>query len=1021
MIRLQSFSHRVSGYERPNQPWICGWAATGQPCRTGPDHHGSCPATMECQPLRKGDRWECTRPATGGGRCAAGPLPDGTCSRPVPPCVPVRSQRSRRGQITKLLVAAVLALLAIPLGLKSAAWLVEPGRLSAQHAGILQCSGCHTSFAAGPFGWLRAAFNDAPRRAMVPSCLACHDIGRHPLAAHGLDTATLNKLGQGLVTMEGPAPSGGAGKPAPIVPAAFTLPQVARREAACSACHREHKGAHAQLTSVNNAVCQTCHVVRFTSLANGHPDFHAFPFRRRTRIIFDHAKHFDQHFERSAKSLVPSGCTGCHAFGAGGNAIVVKPFAVACGGCHVDEIRGKDSVGDKGIAVLGVPGLDLQTLRARGAAIGNWPAEADADIGPFLRFLLARRPETARDLAALGDVSIGDLSHASDAQIAAAARIAWAIKDLLFDLSVKGPSVLAQPDAREGSRTPSQLADLVGGLPPDAIKTAEKQWFPNLADEVARHRAGERVPMSGQTPAAGPSAPVPAKPEAGEQGAISGTGNGAILGGGTGLLGGGATAQPAAPAAAASGPASLPAPTAGGQSAIAGTGSGAILGGGTGLLGGGPKAQPAAPAAAASEPASPPAPTAGGQSAIAGTGNGAILGGGAGLLGGGAAAQPAAPAAAASGPASPAAPAAGGQSAISGTGNGTILGGGTGLLGGGAAAQPAAPAAAASGPASPAAPAAGGQSTIAGTGNGAILGGGTGLLGGGATAQPSAPAAAASEPASAPASAAGGQSAIAGTGSGAILGGGAGLLGGAPAAQPPAPAAAVAPPEHEKPQAPEPMDNETWTALGGGWYRLDFQLYYRPVGHADTFMHAWLDVTGREMRGPTGSAQLLFKRLSEPTAPGVCAKCHSIDNASGGARIVNWLPFQPDREQHDFTKFSHRPHLNLFGATGCKTCHQIDEKADVAASYKRGDPFVFAASFKPIKREACANCHVAGRASASCGTCHNYHIGQIPQALGVTTTGIRQSARTPSEVQDVLFPRRSDAGGQFLSAARQPR
>jgi predicted CXXCH cytochrome family protein len=822
MIRLQSFSHRASGYERPNEPWICGWAATGQPCRVGPDRRGRCQATFECQPQRKQDRWECTRPATAGGRCTEGPRADGTCCHPIPPCVPVRSQRSRRGQIAALSFALLLGALALCLGGRSVAWLVEPGRLTVQHAGIPQCGTCHTSFAAGPVGWLHAAFADLPAHAEAQPCLACHDIGAHPLSAHALDIATLQKLGQALVSAAPPNTGTDPPKAASVALASFALPGVARGEIPCSACHREHRGAAAALTSVTKGICQTCHAVRFASLANGHPDFRNYPFHRRLRIAFDHAKHFAQYFGQAKKALVPAGCTGCHAIGTAGVAMVVKPFAVTCGGCHSDEIKGKEAVGDKGIAVFGVPALDLPTLRAHEAAIGGWPTDADGDMTPFLRFLISRRPETATDLATLGTASLADLSHASDAQIAAAARIAWAIKGLLFDLSIKGPAVLAQA-AGGGERAASEAAALVGGLPPDAIKTAEKLWFPDLADEVARHRAGERVPMKTPKPAPNASAaPQPTAAAGGPQGAIAGTGTGSILGGGAGILGGAASSPP-------------------------------------------PKES-----------------------------HGSILGGG-------------------------------------------ILGG--------AAATPA--------PASP--PAAGGQGAIAGTGTGSILGGGAGILGGAASTPPPK------------------------EGHGSILGGG-GILGGA-AATPAVAATPLAPP---KPPAPQPMDSEAWTGLGGGWYRLDYNLYYRPEGHADPFMHAWLDVTGREAGDAKGSARLLFNRLADPGAPGVCGKCHSVDRGPGGVRLVNWVPFRFDREQHGFTKFAHRPHLSLFGGS-CKSCHQIEAAPNFAASYKSADPFVFAASFKPIKRELCASCHVAGRVADTCETCHNYHIGHVPQAPGVTT------------------------------------
>ncbi len=840
MIRLQSFSHLVSRYERPNQPWICGRVALGQPCRIGPDRGGHCQATFECRPQRKGDRWECTRPPSAGGKCVEGPHADGTCACAIPPCVPVRSQRSRRGQIARLAAATLLGLLAVFLGGDRAAkWLVEPGHLTAQHAGIQDCATCHTGFAAGPVAWLHAAVGDQTPAAAAKPCLACHDIGSHPLAAHGLSVATLTRLRADVVSGKGAlpvVPTGAAGAAEPGAAAVPPLPTVAKEPLACANCHREHKGIDASLTVIGNAACQTCHVKTFASLADGHPPFNGFPFHRRERIIFDHAAHYNHDFGMADKSLVPTDCTGCHAMGPAGRAMVVKPFETACGACHTDQIRGKDAVGDKGIAVIGVPAFDLATLRKDGAAIGEWPDDAENPMTPFLRFLLSTRDDTAKDLATLGTVELGDLSDAKPDQVKAAEHIAWAIKGLLYDLSVKGPAAFAA--AATGSDEPAVLAEapaaLVAGLPPDAIRTAEKDWFPHLADEVTRHREGKAVPMKGAKPAPKANGRASAAP------APKSESHASILGGG---------------------------------------GGGGILGGGS-----------AAPAPKAED-------------------HGSILGGG--------------------------------------RGGGSILGGGGGILGGGSAAP-----------------------TPKAENQGSILGGG-------------------------------------------------GILGGAAA---PAPAPAAAPPAPAKPEPPKPVDGEQWAALGGGWYRLYYTLYYRPAGHADPFLRAWLDVSGSKARDDNGPAAKLFAALTDPAAPGVCAKCHSVDRAADGARVVQWFPRWPNREEHGFTTFAHVPHLNLFAMQGCKTCHQIDQQGDFAATYKKGDPNVFAASFKPIKRELCADCHVAGKAPDSCVTCHNYHIGRIPQAPGVPTMDTQHPMPQIPEPDEAAAPapgKRADAGaGAWIASVR---
>src|ERR1041385_686019 len=99
-------------YERPNQAWICGKAADGAPCRIGPDAKGHCRADFECRPMletREGEtkgRYRCTRPAEHGGPCASGPLPDGACSRAIPPCVPIRTLRAKRKRLSLAVLPA---------------------------------------------------------------------------------------------------------------------------------------------------------------------------------------------------------------------------------------------------------------------------------------------------------------------------------------------------------------------------------------------------------------------------------------------------------------------------------------------------------------------------------------------------------------------------------------------------------------------------------------------------------------------------------------------------------------------------------------------------------------------------------------------------------------------------------------------------------------------------------------------------------------------------------------------------
>ncbi len=236
-----------SRYDRPNKEWLCGNTCDGCPCRIGPSPSGECRATTECQPqlvVKEGEAkgtWKCTRPKDWGGPCTAGPLPDGTCCRAIPKCRPVRSLRSKRGMVTRVLVVACIGLLLMGLGGPLREAFITPAPLSAHHTGpafdrlaakfgASDCAACHaevrmsydsviaSAFEAGKTSLTFAKFisphpKDFSR--MDQSCLACHaDQSFH--AASVVD------------------------------------------DVSCSICHREHQGA-GSLASVSESHCAICH------------------------------------------------------------------------------------------------------------------------------------------------------------------------------------------------------------------------------------------------------------------------------------------------------------------------------------------------------------------------------------------------------------------------------------------------------------------------------------------------------------------------------------------------------------------------------------------------------------------------------------------------------------------------------------------------------------------------------------------------------------------------------------------
>jgi hypothetical protein len=177
----------------------------------------------------------------------------------------------------------------------------------------------------------------------------------------------------------------------------------------------------------------------------------------------------------------------------------------------------------------------------------------------------------------------------------------------------------------------------------------------------------------------------------------------------------------------------------------------------------------------------------------------------------------------------------------------------------------------------------------------------------------------------------------------------------------------------------------------GGWYRRDdaYTVYYRPVGHADAFLAAWLRASAQSEEP---AAQAIFAQLSATDAPGLCLKCHTVDG-QGATAVVNWLTSRPEPHRRPFTTFKHEPHFSLMGVQGCSTCHVMDAKADYPGSFgPNRDPGLFHSSFKPLAKESCVTCHQPTLAGSSCLQCHNYHTGDL--------TGLHLRARvTPAPKQ----------------------
>jgi len=169
-------------------------------------------------------------------------------------------------------------------------------------------------------------------------------------------------------------------------------------------------------------------------------------------------------------------------------------------------------------------------------------------------------------------------------------------------------------------------------------------------------------------------------------------------------------------------------------------------------------------------------------------------------------------------------------------------------------------------------------------------------------------------------------------------------------------------------------------------------LSYRPTGHADPFLKAWIEAGARHTRAAAfrkshdADAPLtaIFRQLTSPTQAGRCLKCHTVGEAADGYLQVEWEADPPQEGHREFTQFDHAPHLTLGNKATCTTCHPIDSESEIVLfkpEFVHRDNTINtnalateASGFHPVEKAACSKCHQRATAGDSCLMCHQYHV-----------------------------------------------
>jgi hypothetical protein len=822
------------------------------------------------------------------------------------------SSRDRLAVLLSLVTVVCLCLVFI---LSKGTQFLMPGPLASAHGGIEKCDTCHTKSGTGKLSWIHGLVAGDPL-ADSKACLTCHKMPDTAFKAHSASAEVLTQSTERLTKISTQSPAPQSARAQNI---AFPTHDVVARDLYCATCHQEHQGVNFKLSTISNERCRSCHVVKFDSFDGDHPKFDNYPFKRRTRIVYDHAAHFGKHYPEVAKKdpakRIPATCSTCHNSRDDKRIMAVAPFEETCSACHLDQINGKERVsGPKGIAFLSLPGLDLQTLQKKHASIGEWPDASDAALTPFMKIMISRN-EGGRDLIKTVDkLNLQDLSNASDDQITAVTNLAWEIKALFHRLIAgKASDALGDLNMGGGAKLSAALvADLTASIPRDVVISAQQQWLPNLAKEIAtsHHEQNGWNVVTTETKAAGSASPeAPSQSDAGQSGQKLNPQD--------------ASSEPPKEKAAepSDTDAGEPAPSVGPKAAVSEAGNNAkrdpqacmvrILGQCLITKGGEDTAQAAKPDGAAGKTdTAKPKPASSKDTSSASKLPQAMR---AGLTEVAQAAEP---------------EAAGGENDA-------------------ASAKPEAGKETPSTNQKPQGKAADQADELLFPTEEELREIKAQTKGDGKAAQPEDAA---------------GKTDTANTG--------------------PASAAADAGAKLQTQAQPvisieSDVDPESWAEYGG-WYRQDYGIFYRPTGHKDKFIYSWLFLTGPQAPKKDASpAAAVFDFLTNKDAQGSCTKCHSVDDLPGKGRVVNFSQASVKGKQGRFTSFIHEPHFGIMDDRGCLTCHALEKDRPYLKSYEQGNPQTFASNFGAVKKELCQSCHTSSKARQDCLTCHKYHVNGV--------------------------------------------
>jgi hypothetical protein len=421
--------------------------------------------------------------------CTLGPSARGRCQHDKEPCQPEPTANFRAKRVRRLVLCCGLLVLCLG-GFLWGREFYKPGNLSTPHAQILSgkltsasCAACHPQAETSPMTWFLSG-HAGSELVQSDRCMDCHHTRlprQYARTAHNLPPSELTRL-QAKVAQATPV------KLANWIP----KPNFSLDDVACAACHREHAGADASLTSLSDAQCQTCHSQQFKSFAEGHPAWTDWPYTNQEPIAFDHRshsiRHFPSHKDENGVAAVFD-CVRCHKTTATGDFARVGDYASNCGECHDQSLNQQSG---QRLDLFVMPSL----MEPESLGLNDWPIAAtgfyDGAVGPLARVFLQQKPELANALKSIpGDGNFARIQPSNPDQQQAAQVVAVALREWIQELASKGPV----PAATELPAAAPEMSRVLQGLSPQLVWDASQRWFTPSRASTNRNAENQAKPI----------------------------------------------------------------------------------------------------------------------------------------------------------------------------------------------------------------------------------------------------------------------------------------------------------------------------------------------------------------------------------------------------------------------------------------------------------------------------------------------------------------------------------------------